>query len=60
MKTRELSAQERSRLKQRLKREAGKLDINLIGFANVERWPEQAEIAEAYWPHHLLVVEQNP
>ena len=44
MNARELNAQERSRLKQRLKREADRLGINLIGFANVERWPEQAEI----------------
>ena len=46
MSTRELNAQERARLKQRLKREADKLGINLIGFANVDRWPEQKEIAE--------------
>lgn len=53
MKTRELSAQERSRLKQRLKREAGKLDINLIGFANVERWQNQNEIVKEYWPQTI-------
>ncbi|MBR1820614.1 MAG: epoxyqueuosine reductase [Clostridia bacterium] len=48
-----LTAQERARLKQRLKREASRLGLNLIGFANVERWPEHHEIAKAYWPQTI-------
>ena len=49
----ELTAKERAGLKQRLKREADRMGINLIGFANVERWAERGEIAEAYWPQTI-------
>lgn len=42
-----------SRLKQKLKREAKKLGMNLIGFANVERWPEAGEVRRDYWPQTI-------
>jgi O-acetylhomoserine (thiol)-lyase len=53
MSTKELNSQERSRLKQRVKREADRLGINLIGFANVERWQNQNEIVKEYWPQTI-------
>ena len=49
----ELSAREKALLKQKLKRQAGRLGINLIGFANVERWEEAGEVDRAYWPHTI-------
>lgn len=43
----------KSELKQKIKREAKKLGINLIGFANVERWEEFSEIDRAYFPQTI-------
>jgi O-acetylhomoserine (thiol)-lyase len=40
----------RAELKQKIKREAGKLGMNLTGFANVERWEEYGEIGRAFFP----------
>ena len=49
----ELNAEQRSRLKQRLKREAKRLGVNLIGFANVERWEEHPHTTPEYYPHTI-------
>ncbi|MBR1672117.1 MAG: epoxyqueuosine reductase [Fretibacterium sp.] len=43
----------RSRLKQKIKREAAKLGINLTGFANVERWKEYHDLPEEFWPQTI-------
>lgn len=48
-----MTSTEKSKLKQKIKREAKKLGINLIGFANVERWEEYAEIREKYYPQNI-------
>ncbi|MBR1813226.1 MAG: epoxyqueuosine reductase [Lachnospiraceae bacterium] len=48
-----LSADERAKLKQKIKREAKKLGINLIGFANVGRWEEYRLTGESYYPHTI-------
>ncbi|MBR3417870.1 MAG: epoxyqueuosine reductase [Oscillospiraceae bacterium] len=48
-----MDAIERSAFKQRIKREAKKLGINLIGFANAERWEEFAEISSEYYPQTI-------
>ena len=48
-----MDALERSAFKQRIKREAKKLGINLIGFANAERWEEFAEISSDYYPQTI-------
>ena len=43
----------RARLKQRIKREAAKLGINLVGFAGVERWKEYHDLPEEFWPQSI-------
>lgn len=53
MKQKELTARERAVLKQKIKREAFRLGANLIGFANVERWPEMGEVEKDYWPQTI-------
>ena len=40
-------------LKRKIKRRAKALGVNLIGFANVERWAEQRCCKEAYWPQTI-------
>jgi len=40
-------------LKNKLKNEAKKLGINLIGFANVKRWEDSVEINRAFWPQTI-------
>jgi O-acetylhomoserine (thiol)-lyase len=40
----------RAELKQKIKREAKKLGMNLIGVANVERWEEYGETGRAFFP----------
>ncbi len=49
----ETAANDRARLKQRLKREAKKLGVNLIGFANVERWAEYRYTLPEYYPQSI-------
>ena len=49
----ETAANDRARLKQRLKREAKKLGVNLIGFANVERWAEYGYTEPSYYPQSI-------
>ena len=49
----ELNAKERSRLKQFLKREANKLGINLVGFANVEKWEAYKLTKPEYYPQTI-------
>ena len=44
---------QRSALKQRIKRQAQRLGANLVGFCSVDRWPQQKEVAEAYWPQSI-------
>lgn len=39
-----MTSQEKADFKRKIKREAQKLGINKIGFANVERWSEFADI----------------
>ncbi|MDR1978531.1 MAG: 4Fe-4S binding protein [Synergistaceae bacterium] len=41
---------DRAELKRKIKREAKKLGMNLIGVANVERWEEYAETDRAFFP----------
>ncbi|MEE1013372.1 MAG: 4Fe-4S dicluster domain-containing protein [Clostridia bacterium] len=48
-----MEASAKAELKRKIKREAKKLGINLIGFANVERWSERAEIDPAYYPQTI-------
>lgn len=48
-----MNAKEKAAFKQKIKREAKKLGINLIGFANVERWEEFSEIDRAYFPQTI-------
>lgn len=48
-----MDAAERAEFKKKIKREAKKLGINLIGFANVERWSEFAEINPEYYPQTI-------
>lgn len=48
-----MEASAKAELKKKIKREAKKLGINLIGFTNVERWSEQAEIDPAYFPQTI-------
>lgn len=40
-------------LKKKIKREASRLGMNLIGFANVGRWEEAGEVNRAYWPQTI-------
>ncbi|MDR2179078.1 MAG: 4Fe-4S binding protein [Synergistaceae bacterium] len=40
----------RTELKQKIKREAKKLGMNLVGFAGVERWEEYGETDRAFFP----------
>ena len=49
----ELTADERSKMKQKLKREAKKLGINLLGIANVERWEEYKYTEPAFYPQNI-------
>lgn len=48
-----MKATERAELKKKIKREAKKLGINLIGFANVERWENAGEIGREYFPQTI-------
>ena len=48
-----MESSEKAELKRKIKREAKKLGINLIGFANVERWSERSEIDTAYFPQTI-------
>lgn len=48
-----VSANERSKLKQKVKREAKKLGVNLIGFANVERWEQYKYTEPEFYPHTI-------
>ena len=48
-----MDAATKSDLKKKIKREAIKLGMNLIGFANVERWSEFDEINPAYYPQTI-------
>lgn len=48
-----MDAATKSDLKKKIKREAIKLGMNLIGFASVERWSEFAEIDPAYYPQTI-------
>ena len=43
----------RSRLKQRIKREAAKLGVNMTGFASVDRWKEYHDLPEEFWPQTI-------
>ena len=47
MERQSMTGQQRSALKQRIKRQAQRLGANLVGFASVDRWPQQKEVAEA-------------
>ena len=49
----ELNSTESSALKQRLKREAKKLGVNLTGFANVERWEEYKYTEPEFYPQSI-------
>ena len=42
-----------SELKQKIKRLSKRLGVNIIGFTNVERWEEYAEIDKAYYPQNI-------
>ncbi len=42
-----------SKIKEKLKREAKRLGVNLIGFANVERWEEFQFTDPEYYPHNI-------
>lgn len=53
MERQSMTGQQRSALKQRIKRQAQRLGANLVGFASVDRWPQQKEVAEAYWPQSI-------
>lgn len=46
-------SKERSALKQKLKREAAKLGINLTGFADVKRWEEYGLTAPEFYPQSI-------
>lgn len=48
-----MEASAKAELKRKIKREAKKLGINLIGFANVERWSEFADTEPAYFPQTI-------
>ena len=49
----ELNSEERIKLKQKLKREAKKLGVNLSGAANVERWEEFGYTKQEYYPQNI-------
>lgn len=49
----QLTTRQKSDLKQKIKREAAKLGINLTGFANVERWDEYADVSEEFRPQNI-------
>jgi O-acetylhomoserine (thiol)-lyase len=44
---------ENAEIKKKIKREAKKLGINLIGFANVERWEAAGDIHPEYFPQTI-------
>lgn len=48
-----MTAMDKTAFKQKVKRKAKSLGINLIGFANVERWEQFAEIDRAYYPQTI-------
>ena len=48
-----MAKQDASNLKRKIKRRAMSLGMNLIGFANVERWAEQPLCGEEYWPQSI-------
>ena len=48
-----MTSGEKTDLKRKIKREAEKLGVNKIGFANVERWSSRAEIDEEFWPQSI-------
>lgn len=49
----ELSADARSKLKQKIKRDAERLGINKIGFANVERWEKYKYTEPEFYPQNI-------
>ena len=48
-----MAKQDASNLKRKIKRRAMSLGMNLIGFADVERWAEQPLCGEEYWPQSI-------
>lgn len=46
-------ATDKSELKRKIKREAKKLGINLIGFANVDRWSKYADVDAEFYPQSI-------
>lgn len=48
-----LNREDKAKLKQQLKRTAKRWGLNLIGFANVERWAEERMTAEAFYPQNI-------
>ncbi|MCR5282814.1 MAG: 4Fe-4S dicluster domain-containing protein [Lachnospiraceae bacterium] len=48
-----MTAVEKAAFKKKLKREAQNMGVNLIGFANVERWAEYKLTEEEYYPHTI-------
>lgn len=49
----ELAPREKALLKQKIKRLAARLGVNLVGFASVERWEEAGEVDRPYWPQTI-------
>lgn len=48
-----MAEQSKGNLKQELKRQSVRIGANMIGFTNVERWEEYAEINKAYYPQSI-------
>ena len=49
----ELTSTEKAALKTKLKREAVGLGVNIVGFANVERWEKYGLTTEEFYPHTI-------
>lgn len=48
-----MAASESAEIKRKIKREAKKLSINLVGFTNVERWKEENNIDPEFFPQTI-------
>ena len=50
---------ERVKLKEKIKRRAAALDINMVGVAPVERWAQEPHQPAEYWPQNIWPWSRN-
>lgn len=48
-----MTSRDKSELKRKIKRKAESLGMNIVKFANVERWSEYKDVPPAYWPQTI-------